>query len=129
MGQKRITLALLLGTMMWLLSACGSPEAVTNVALTDPSQQMTPTDSVVLLDSFPTRSHHRIARLETQGNEAANSDIFLLENMRAKARNIGANAIVVEKKSKKMVTGTESIYGPSIYRVLRGTAIRYTDGY
>ncbi|ABK45815.1 hypothetical protein Mmc1_3329 [Magnetococcus marinus MC-1] len=128
MSIKRSLLMPVLGCLLVSLSACTSPEAVTNVALSNPSQQLTPTASVELLDDFPNRPYKTIARLETQGNEAANSDIFLLENMRAKARNIGASAIVVEKKSKEMVTGTESIYGPSIYRVLRGTAILFTDG-
>nr|CRH08042.1 Conserved exported protein of unknown function [Candidatus Magnetococcus massalia] len=125
--HRRIAALALTAALTLLASGCSSPHAATNVALSDPSQVLTPSQTVKLLHSFPERPHERIAQLETTGNEAAHSEIYLIENMRAKAREIGADAIIIDDKPSQQVIGTESWVGPTVIRTLKGYAIRWKD--
>ncbi|MBF0109864.1 MAG: hypothetical protein HQL76_11875 [Magnetococcales bacterium] len=105
-----------------LFSGCATmypPQAVTNAALMDPAVKYPPSESVELLETAPKKSFVKIARMETLGNEGVMSEVFLLEDMRATARELGANAIIVP-------FGRVRKFSPDgMHWVVQGDAIRY----
>lgn len=105
-----------------LLSGCTTlfpPQAVTNAALSDPSQKYAPTQSVDLLEAAPKQPFVKIARMETLGNEEVMSEVFLIEDMRSTAREIGAQAIIVPYGRVRKFTPD------GVHWLLQGDAIRY----
>ncbi|MBF0309521.1 MAG: hypothetical protein HQL56_08340 [Magnetococcales bacterium] len=108
-----------------LLGACATPEAVTNVALVDPSLKAAPNSGAVLLLSAPPGQPYReIARLETIGNEQVSSEVFLMEKMRTKAAQIGADAIITSPETTKEITNEFNGFVRKL-RVLKGVAITF----
>lgn len=109
--------------MAWLAGCASfySPSAVTNAALLDPSRHYESQAVVELLDVPPARTFRKIARMETLGNEAVTSEVFLIESMRAKAQEIGAQAIVVPFGRVRKFTPD------GMYWVVQGDAIRYEE--
>lgn len=119
----KITPAKLLITVIALLiSGCATlspPQAVTNAALMDPSKHYEPVAAVELLDTPPKKAFIKIARLETLGNESVMSEVFLIEDMRAAAHALGAQAIIVPY-------GRVRKFSPDgMHWVVQGDAIRY----
>lgn len=95
------------------------PQAVTNAALIDPAKLYEPSEAVELLDTPPKRPFTKIARMETLGNDAVMSEVFLLEDMRASAQALGAQAIIVPY-------GRARKFSPDgMHWVIQGDAIRY----
>ncbi|MBF0611292.1 MAG: hypothetical protein G8345_14425 [Magnetococcales bacterium] len=113
--------SLFLGVALLASSGCATmmAKAVTNASLVDPSRRYAATTSVQLLRERPREPYKVIGYLETLGNEYVNSEIFLVENMRAKAREIGADAIVVHSKGRTTVRGSD------IIQLLEGEAIKF----
>ncbi|MEO5364792.1 MAG: hypothetical protein H7831_00235 [Magnetococcus sp. WYHC-3] len=114
----------LLSLPLMLTAGCSGPLAVTDVALFDPSVREQPHGGGVrLLQEEPTTPFRRLALLITRGNDKVPSEIYLLENMRAKASEIGAQAIIVEPESSREVL--DEFGQHQIQRELRGVAIRF----
>ncbi|MBF0148128.1 MAG: hypothetical protein HQL84_16495 [Magnetococcales bacterium] len=113
---------LLIPIVALLLHGCATmypPQAVTNAALMDPAKKYEPTPAVELLEAPPKKSFVKIARMETLGNEGVMSEVFLLEDMRATARDLGAHAIIVPY-------GRVRKFSPDgMHWVVQGDAIRY----
>lgn len=113
---------LLIPIFALLISGCATlspPEAVTNAALIDPAKRYEPVEAVELLDTPPKKAFVKIARLETLGNESVMSEVFLVENMRTTARDLGAQAIIVPY-------GRVRKFSPDgMHWVIQGDAIRY----
>ena len=94
--------ALLLAASLLLLSACAT---TTSVVLLDPTKQYSPTQSVEILLKPPSKPYVEIAKLEAKGS-AGQPETELLEDLREKARQIGADAIIV--------VDTSSVYHPPV---------------
>lgn len=81
-----------------LLAACaGSPVKVTRL---DAVEGRAPSSSVALLREKPQRPYHEIARLELRGQPGA-PRWTVYEQLREKARSLGADAIVTLGEERK----------------------------
>lgn len=113
---------LLLGVLVVLSGSPGcatlAARAVTNASLVDPGRRFPPTTTVQLLRERPREPYKVIAYMETLGNEYVNSEVFLIENMRNKAKEIGADAIIVRDRGRTAVRGNDFI------QLLEGEAIK-----
>jgi hypothetical protein len=84
--------------------------AVTSVAMLDDGMRYSPSANVEILSAPPIKAYKAIAILETAG--AANAPLpDLLESMRRKAKEIGADAVIpTEDASQRQPQGL--IYNP-----------------
>jgi hypothetical protein len=97
------------GSLRWglaaialLLSGCA---ATTSVVLLDPARKYAPAASVQILLRAPERAYIEIAKLESRGL-IGEPETKLLEDARARAQEIGADAIIVIE--------TSSVYEPPV---------------
>ena len=113
-----------------LLLICGC--VTTSVVMLYESEKYPPTTSVAILSAAPERPCKAIAILEVTG--PANTPLpDLLENMRKKAKDIGADAIMpTQDASQRQVQG--HLYDPWLGEIqaesgvvpkIRGVAIKY----
>jgi hypothetical protein len=121
-------LALLL---MLIIAGCTSTSAV----MLEGGVNYPPTKNVQILTQPPTRPFKQIAILETSG-DVGTPMTDLLKNMRQKAANIGADAVIPTKNVSRQ-TKTGVIYNPWLggyqtigggtFPAIQGIAIKYTD--
>ena len=78
-----------------LLAGCGT---TTSVVMLDPARQYAPTGSVVILLKPPDKPYVEIAKLESRGIPGE-PETSVLEDARERARQIGADAIIVEESA------------------------------
>ncbi len=88
---RTIKFVLVRALLAVFLGGCAS--VATRVTLQDPVQKFAPTQSVAILMEYPPRPHITIALIEAQGS-LGGGEAELLEDARAKARSLGADAIV-----------------------------------
>jgi len=93
---------LLLLILVLLASGCST---MTSVVLLDPTRQYPETQAVTILLKPPTQPYIEIAKLESRG-VAGEPETVLLEDARAKAGKLGADAIIVLE--------TTSVYQPPV---------------
>jgi len=91
-----------LASLVFLLSGCA---ATTSLVLLDPAKRYPASTSVEILLKPPERPYIEIAKLESQGL-IGEPEPPLLEDARAKAAEIGADAIIVVE--------TSSVYQPPV---------------
>jgi hypothetical protein len=91
-----------LASLVTLLCGCA---ATTSIVLLDPAKHYPPSASVEILLKPPERPYVEIAKLESQGL-IGEPEPALLENARAKAAEIGADALIVVE--------TSSVYQPPV---------------
>jgi hypothetical protein len=84
-----------LASLVTLLCGCA---ATTSIVLLDPAKHYPPSASVEILLKPPERPYVEIAKLESQGL-IGEPEPALLENARAKAAEIGADALIVVETS------------------------------
>ncbi|MBF0625328.1 MAG: hypothetical protein HQL82_11050 [Magnetococcales bacterium] len=113
--------------LLLLVSCATSAQIVTNVALVNPGERLPPQKVVAAFTQPPTRAYREIAQLETMAAEEVLSSVSLVEHMRAKAAQIGADAIVVDQKNETRKTVSTPLGAAEItsYRVLKGIAIKF----
>ncbi len=75
-----------------LLAGCGT---TTSVVMLDPARQYAPTGSVVILLKPPDKPYVEIAKLESRG-VPGEPETSVLEDARERARQLGADAIIVQ---------------------------------
>ena len=92
----------LIAIVVLLVAGCA---ATTSLVLLDPSKQYSPSPSVEILLKAPQRAYVEIAKLESRGM-AGEPETALLEDARVRAREIGADAIIVIDSS--------SVYQPPV---------------
>jgi hypothetical protein len=90
------------------LAGCAS--VTTHVVPLDPAQTYPPTQNVRLLLEKPDRPYTSIGLLESRG-EVGTSEAELLSDIRTKARQIGADA-VVKLESERLYQPPAAIYDP-----------------
>jgi hypothetical protein len=78
-----------------LLAACAT---TTSVVMLDPGKKFAPTASVQILLKPPQRPYVEIAKLESRGIPGE-PETSVLEDARERARQIGADAIIVEESA------------------------------
>jgi hypothetical protein len=125
--KKSILIIVILNLL--ILSSC----VTTSVVMTDNNLKYPPSQSVLFLSELPDKPYITIAILETKGYQGK-SFPDLLENMREKAKRIGADAIIptqegVEKLQQGVIYnpwlgGYQTIGGGS-NPILRGVAIKF----
>jgi len=77
-----------------VIALCACACVKTDATLVDPSARFAPTSSVELVLSEPTRPYSVIGMVDAQG-AVGTTDAQLIEALREKAREIGANGIYV----------------------------------
>jgi hypothetical protein len=85
-------------------------------------------DSVAIplyASTTPACPYEEIAALTVEGAGALSSDADVLEALRAKARAVGAQAIIGYAQANRASTGQEPLLPPGKVRVRNGTAIRF----
>ena len=118
---------------LWLSILISGCVASTSAVMLDPSMKYLPTNNVQILSAQPERPYKTIAILETIGNQNVLIP-DLLENMRQKAQEIGADAIIpIGEASQEQpqglmynpwLGGYQTVGGGFIPKV-RGLAIKY----
>jgi hypothetical protein len=88
--------------LLMLLTGCST---MTSVVLLDPKLQYPPTQSVQILLRPPSEAYIEIAKLESRGMPGE-PETLLLEDARATAGKLGADAIILHE--------TSSVYQPPI---------------
>lgn len=84
------------------LAACAT---TTSVVMLDPAKKFPPTESVQILLKPPERPYVEIAKLESRG-VAGEPETSVLEDARERARQLGADAIIVQESA--------SVYHPPV---------------
>lgn len=85
--------AIVLAAALLALGGCAGVR--THVALLEPGIAYAATDSVQVLLRPPERKYREIAKLESQG-AVGEPETALIEDLREKARRIGAHAVILE---------------------------------
>ena len=88
--------ALSISCLILLLSGCAT---TTSVVLLDPAKTFAPTTSVAILLKPPTQHYVEIAKLESKGMPDE-PETAVLEDARARAKQIGAHALIVEETTR-----------------------------
>lgn len=103
--MTRLALLLLFAALM-----TGCAAVTTRVVRLNPAVQYPPTSNVEVLFELPSRPYVQIAMLEAEG-EFGTGEIELLEDMRNRARELGADAIV-RTASERWYAPPVAVYDP-----------------
>jgi len=126
MNERRRWLALLAAT---LVVACAAPQP--DVIRTS-TQVYAPTTDVELLEQAPTRAYTEIGVIEAPGEPGA-LRAQVLAQVRDKARQLGADAVILTDQSRRApttqrlnpTTGYYETVGGQLIPAFKGVAIKY----
>lgn len=134
MRGRVILLKKLLSSCLVVIVVAGC--ATTTMVMVDETLKFPPTSNVEILQSPPDRPYKVIAILETRGT-GDHTLPDLIESMREKAKEIGADAILFQDVSEKTSGGFFMMFNPALggYQafgsggskrpIIRGMAIKY----
>ena len=91
--DMRITELLKLIPALAAVTLAGCASVATQVTPFDPAHKFAPTEHVVILFDYPPQPHVKIALIEAQGT-LGGSEAAVLEEVRKRARALGADAVV-----------------------------------